>query len=50
MIGMLMEAVVLAFIIGGIIGAITALQLSNWNLKKIPVKISSETHRRTKTR
>jgi hypothetical protein len=45
MIGMLMEAVVLAFVIGGIIGAVTALHLSS--LRKIPVKIQSDTrHRR----
>ena len=43
MIGMLLEAVVLAFVIGGIIGAITALQLSN--SRKIPVKIHSDAHR-----
>jgi|GEM_PF-2033152 len=43
MIGMLFEAVVLAFVIGGIIGAVTALHLSS--PKKIPVRIQSETHR-----
>ena len=50
MIGMLMEAVVLAFIIGGIIGAVTALQLSHWNFKKVPVKISSDSTRRPRNR
>jgi len=40
MIGMLLEAVVLAFVIGGIIGAVTALHLSN--ARKIPVRIHSE--------
>ncbi|WP_455222418.1 YtxH domain-containing protein [Kaarinaea lacus] len=43
MIGMLFEAVVLAFVIGGIIGAATALHLSS--PKKIPVRIQSENHR-----
>ncbi len=40
MIGMLLEAVVLAFIIGGIVGAVTALHLSN--LKKVPVRIKND--------
>ena len=48
MIGMLLEAVVLAFVIGGIIGALTALQLSNSG--KIPVKIHNDRHRRHKNR
>lgn len=39
MIGMLLEAVVLAFVIGGIIGAVTAIHLSNTG--KVPVKIQS---------
>jgi len=43
MIAMLLEAVVLAFVIGGIIGAITALHLSS--SKKIPVRIQNNTHR-----
>jgi hypothetical protein len=44
MIGMLMEAVVLAFVIGGIIGAVTALHLSN--LRKMPVRIQEDPRRR----
>ena len=40
MIGMLLEAVVLAFVIGGIVGAVTALHLSN--LKKVPVRIQND--------
>jgi len=43
MIGMLLEAVVLAFVIGGIIGAATALHLSSE--KKIPVRIRNEARR-----
>lgn len=44
MIGMLMEAVVLAFVIGGVIGAVTALHLSSqW---KIPVKIQNDSRHR----
>lgn len=43
MIGMLLEAVVLAFVIGGIIGAATALHLSN--PRKIPVQINNDRHR-----
>lgn len=43
MIGMLLEAVVLAFVIGGIIGAATALHLSSQ--KKIPVRIRSDAQR-----
>lgn len=42
MIGMLVETVVVAFVMGGIIGAITALHISNQNaneLKKVPVRI-----------
>jgi len=46
MIGMLLEAVVLAFAIGGIVGAVTAIHLSNLN--KVPVKIQNQKqqHRR----
>ena len=40
MIGMLLEAVVLAFVIGGIVGAVTALHLSTFN--KVPVRIQSQ--------
>lgn len=43
MIAMLLEAVVLAFVIGGIIGAVTALHLSG--PKKMPVRIQDNTHR-----
>ncbi|WP_455208567.1 hypothetical protein [Kaarinaea lacus] len=43
MIGMLFEAVVLAFVIGGIIGAVTALHLSG--AKKIPVRIQHDIRR-----
>lgn len=42
MIGMLVETVVVAFVMGGIIGAITALHISNQNandLKKVPIKL-----------
>lgn len=41
MIGMLVETVIVAFVMGGIIGAITALHISNQNageLKKVPVR------------
>ena len=40
MIGMLLEAVVLAFVIGGIVGAVTALHLAN--ARKVPVRIQSD--------
>ena len=43
MIGVLVETVVVAFIMGGIIGAVTALHLSSHQgrePKKVPVKIS----------
>lgn len=43
MIGMLIESVVIAFVIGGIIGAVTALHLSNF--KKEAVRIETEDHR-----
>jgi hypothetical protein len=43
---MLFEAVVLAFVIGGIIGAVTALHLSG--PKKQPVRIQSDTHQRNR--
>ena len=43
MIGMLFEAVVLAFVIGGIVGAVTALHLSH--AKKVPVRIQSDQYR-----
>jgi len=43
---MLLEAVVLAFVIGGIIGAITALHLKNAG--KVPVRIQSDTPRRNR--
>ena len=43
MIAMLLEAVVLAFVIGGIIGAVTALHLSS--PKKAPIRIQSNNHR-----
>ena len=45
MIGMLVETVVVAFVMGGIIGAVTALHISNQNsenLKKVPVRIDKE--------
>lgn len=47
MMGLMIETVVMAFVIGGIVGAITALQLSN-NASKVPVKIQREQsqHRR----
>lgn len=44
MIGMLLEAVVLAFVIGGIVGAVTALHLAH--ARKVPVKIRAEQPRR----
>lgn len=44
MIGLLMESVVIAFVIGGILGAITALHLSGE--KKTEVKIKSDPRRR----
>jgi len=44
MIGMLLEAVVLAFVIGGIIGAVTALHLKN--ASKVPVRIRPDQPRR----
>lgn len=40
MMGMLIESVVIAFVIGGIIGAVTALHLTNLN--KSPVRIDNE--------
>jgi hypothetical protein len=43
MIAMLLEAVVLAFVIGGIIGGLTALHLSHGS--KVPVRISDDTRR-----
>jgi len=43
---MLLEAVVLAFVIGGIIGAVTALHLSN--TRKVPVRIQSEQYRKNR--
>lgn len=46
MIGMLLEAVVLAFIIGGIVGAVTALHLAQ--AKKVPVRIQSDHVRRSR--
>lgn len=45
MIGMLVETVVVAFVMGGIIGAITALHISGQNaedMKKIPVRIEKK--------
>ncbi|WP_455217019.1 hypothetical protein [Kaarinaea lacus] len=38
MMGIMIETVVMAFVVGGVVGAITALQLSN-NSRQIPVKI-----------
>jgi len=38
---LIMESVVIAFMIGGIVGAVTALQLAN-SRKKVPVKIKSD--------
>ena len=43
MVAMLLEAVVLAFVIGGIIGAVTAIHLSD--ARKVPVKIQNNPHR-----
>ena len=40
MMGMLLESVVIAFVIGGIIGAVTALHLTNMN--KQPVRIDKD--------
>ena len=48
MIGMLLEAVVIAFVIGGIVGAVTALHLSTF--KKVPVRIQSQQHRHQSNR
>lgn len=47
MMGLMIEAVVMAFVVGGIVGAIIALQLSN-NGNKVPVKIQRDQsqHRR----
>lgn len=48
MIGVLVETVVVAFIMGGIIGAVTALHLGNPQNnepKKIPVNISENQNR-----
>lgn len=38
MMGFMVETVVMAFVVGGVVGAITALQLNN-NANKVPVKI-----------
>ena len=38
MMGFLIETIIMAFVVGGVIGAITALQL-NSNANKVPVKI-----------
>lgn len=46
MIGMLLEAVVLAFVIGGIVGAVTAIHIAN--VKKVPVRIESNQVRRSR--
>ena len=47
MMGIMIETVVMAFVVGGIVGAITALQL-NSNTSKVPVKIHRDQsqHRR----
>jgi len=43
MMGILVESVVLAFVIGGILGAITANQLSNSsNSSRVPIRIDNE--------
>ncbi len=48
MMGIMIETVVIAFAMGGIVGAITALHLSS-NLKKSPAKIERD-HRRPRQR
>ena len=48
MIGMLLEAVVLAFVVGGIVGAVTALHLSH--AKKVPVRIQTDNLRQDRRR
>lgn len=42
MMGIMVETVVMAFVVGGVVGAITALQL-NSNANKVPVKIQRVT-------
>jgi len=44
MTGIIMESIVIAFMIGGIFGAITALHLSSNNKEGVKVK-SDRTHR-----
>ena len=46
MMGIMIESVVIAFVIGGIIGAVTALHLTNLN--KSPVRIENEQQRQNK--
>ena len=41
MVDMLIETIVVAFVIGGILGAVTALHLSQ--TKKVPIKIIDRT-------
>lgn len=41
MIGLMIETVVMAFVIGGVVGAIIALQL-NSGMKQVPVKIEHD--------
>ena len=48
MIGMILEAVVIAFVIGGIVGAVTALHLSTFN--KVPVRIQNQTQQQQRRR
>ena len=43
MMGMMIETVVMAFVVGGIFGAITALQLKT-DEQKVPVKILRDHH------
>lgn len=43
MIGMLVESIIVSFIMGGIIGAVTALHLQQASgAKKVPVRISRD--------
>ena len=46
MAGMLMETVVVAFVFGGIIGAITALHLASTH-KRVPARVDTKRNHRT---
>jgi len=45
MMGIMVETVIMAFVVGGVVGAITAMQLSKAE-EKIPVKINNDTSSR----